>query len=849
MINTTKLGDSVVAENDKTIITRIQNRRGLKQDLPKPLRPGEIGFATDSRQIYIGADTSVTTDSYNKTAKFENVLSAKTTATDLVTDNIIQFKVPHRRYNRNFFNGAVTFTWFPTSYQQANATSGDTVFVTGETVFTDLQGSGAFGATGITVVKNGFELSADGASTASHSNIRSGFDYYFSSGSASNSTHQLTFRTAPEAKDEIGVTYYSNADIYTAITTTNSSSNDIGYGGAGIVGVPGFHAGYNIPSYREIEKKNIRIAASTGVGLIGLNPKHTVIATDVKNTPVAPNFDNNGQFGSATLGNILASRNIQNITSVSGTVANPSGNDYTFTVATGATHYSNFDGKNYAVVSDAATSTWLNGKVLDINTNNATNVVLDLPANTATTVRTLTSINDADPLAPIIAVSNEENIENGDTLYFIDNTNVASLNGEVGTVTAGGGSTSLTVTLSNACVINNTDYSNISFITRKAGVASNIVIISNNHGFADGEEFHTPANTTIVSGNTAVVSATDNTFTAVTVATQTSILEFPVQPYVQDATVSIVPVYNADLLGNTDLQTAMTVVNNDTDFPWSIGMPPAQINSRIYLEENQDTTKNSIGFKLYDDVKGTNTRLGLVNDSYTKSNSTVKSKLEQWLEAVKNNTNMISSVGVNNQYSSVSSGNVYAWAMDIDTATNEAIFVSSEEARNFTSILNNVYFDTENADIRGLLNVKTNIEILTLESQEAGDSDATFTAPLGATLDASVTTRIADLEVDATNHDAHFVEYSMKDRSANTSLTYKRIGTLQITGDVDAQQALFLDNYSDLKDGYTGNVQLTATYDAGTDSVKIDAVNTLSPGVEIDFIFIRRKYQTALTTS
>ena len=44
--------------NLKVIISRIQQRRGLKQDLPQPLRPGEIGFATDSRQVYIGADTA-----------------------------------------------------------------------------------------------------------------------------------------------------------------------------------------------------------------------------------------------------------------------------------------------------------------------------------------------------------------------------------------------------------------------------------------------------------------------------------------------------------------------------------------------------------------------------------------------------------------------------------------------------------------------------------------------------------------------------------------------------------------------------------------------------------------------
>jgi len=38
----------------KIIISRIQNRRGLRQNLPQPLRPGEIGLTGDTRQVWIG---------------------------------------------------------------------------------------------------------------------------------------------------------------------------------------------------------------------------------------------------------------------------------------------------------------------------------------------------------------------------------------------------------------------------------------------------------------------------------------------------------------------------------------------------------------------------------------------------------------------------------------------------------------------------------------------------------------------------------------------------------------------------------------------------------------------------
>ena len=70
-------------------------------------------------------------------------------------------------------------------------------------------------------------------------------------------------------------------------------------------------------------------------------------------------------------------------------------------------------------------------------------------------------------------------------------------------------------------------------------------------------------------------------------------------------------------------------------------------------------------------------------------------------------------VCVNNPFSSVQT---LHGLLNVDNARDEIKFLSSEEARNLTSIVNRCYFDTENTDIKGLLNVKTNIEILTLES-------------------------------------------------------------------------------------------------------------------------------------
>ena len=41
-----------------TKITKMQQRRGLRRDLPLPLAPGEFGLATDSRELFIGNDVT-----------------------------------------------------------------------------------------------------------------------------------------------------------------------------------------------------------------------------------------------------------------------------------------------------------------------------------------------------------------------------------------------------------------------------------------------------------------------------------------------------------------------------------------------------------------------------------------------------------------------------------------------------------------------------------------------------------------------------------------------------------------------------------------------------------------------
>ena len=102
--------------DNKTIVSRIQHRRGLKQDLPQPLRPGEIGLAVDSRQVYIGGDpTNPNSVDFDGVSYFEASASAKDHVISIANNNILAFQVPFVKYKKGEFNGInKNVQWLPT---------------------------------------------------------------------------------------------------------------------------------------------------------------------------------------------------------------------------------------------------------------------------------------------------------------------------------------------------------------------------------------------------------------------------------------------------------------------------------------------------------------------------------------------------------------------------------------------------------------------------------------------------------------------------------------------------------------------------------------------------------------
>lgn len=104
------------------VISRIQNRRGRRENLPQPLLPGEVALTSDTGQAWIGQDPALALASINVYTD-----QLETTAQDIVDDNLAESQFDESFTATNFNSlvvdltgdGSVTLTendilWDPT---------------------------------------------------------------------------------------------------------------------------------------------------------------------------------------------------------------------------------------------------------------------------------------------------------------------------------------------------------------------------------------------------------------------------------------------------------------------------------------------------------------------------------------------------------------------------------------------------------------------------------------------------------------------------------------------------------------------------------------------------------------
>ena len=833
---------------ETTKIVRMQQRRGQKQDLPKPLRPGEIGFATDSRQMYIGADTSdPVSDIYNKTGIFEKTASAQSTTTGIANIQMVKFTVPHKIYDKGFFDGvANVVSWTPATMV---ATSGTTVGREGR-VFGDVTAGSSFinNITGtafipadVKVVKNGVTIVP--SATAS---ISSSEDYFFEQSSTSQSlsshTHTLTLRTPPSGSEEISLSYYSNAAVINAIENAN----------VGLTNKQGFYTAKGIEEYRQISTDNIRVADGIGIGFIGLQFKHIQVATDVKHIPSEADFSN-------TLGTLYLTKKDTVREAVAG-VTDADSITLTGNLVAGSYSLDSVGANPLAGVYTHAYikggSGWFqDGKVVAVTTYDSANATLNatLPSNAASITRKVSSVADASGNINI-TVENVENTQTVDSVRFIDTgSNLSGLHNAVYSISDDAGSinsTSKTIKLDGAYnAAMNSDTNNLFFITYKVEDQSNVIVTSPRHGNLQSDNVvfvnTGAANPT---GSKTIGAVTGNTFVLTTSSNITAnVADLTIKPVVANATVEATPVVSVGLSTASTPASVQTLVNGKNLWPKIASIPGAA--NKMYITHAEAVQKVPFTFALHEDETGTLSALGFRDGEYDRPNATVKAKLEDWLDDIYTSTevNIFKKIYVNaefnSQYASTGTPRFAVWDLNLNSSLGEMSFEERTEARDFAKILNNLYFESVNPDIRGLMNIKTNIEFLTTEALASGTAKTTFSSPEQLSIPSGSNQAVSELNIDFASGDGQvntqFVEYSM---SATTgSGNYRRVGSLMYSGDATINDMVLTDTYSDARSGsLTGNVIFSAEMSGSTGTVKVD--NSLSPATPVTVRYVVRRW-------
>lgn len=367
--------------NSTVIVSRIQNRRGLKQDLPQPLRAGEIGLATDSRQVYIGADAS---SEAGKQLTFEKTASSQEIAESIYNNQIIKFVLPTKSLLGVPADGD----------RQLSYNSNSSIFDSNVTVYHNIETLQPFKSTDVTVTKNGVILSGDNAvqtlidsgniatASAIPDNISSDKDYFFSASNATSNAHIIYFRTPLESTDDIRITYYNKSGVIQTldgdpdtplsnlIIASDSQNN--------------FYDLENIPTFRKISENNIAISPTTGTGYIGLNHKHIAVTADSTGDMTDPN--------STSFANLLISRNDKDSTDT----YSSDGSTITVNYDNSAIDYNASSNLNFIYVTGTGDSN-IDGNHYQLSSSNSTALVFSatstVASNAAITHRPIHSVD------------------------------------------------------------------------------------------------------------------------------------------------------------------------------------------------------------------------------------------------------------------------------------------------------------------------------------------------------------------------------------------------------------------------------------------------------------------------
>lgn len=882
----------MATSNNNVVISRIQNRRGLKQDLPQPLREGELGLALDSSQVYIGGDIDSTTSNISS---FESTTSAVSLTQDIANTRIIHFTVPHKRLLAGHFDGVGTTAQWTTDSNTFTG-SGLTVFegnitvtVTG-TVSANISSSNSvvlssansfievgdvvtgneitgtvtvtavsdatitlssnqtlttansltftpnniksistnenFKATDVVVLKNDTVLSGDNSNYSPATSK----DYSFSTTSLASNTHVLNLRVAPTTSDKLYLTYYSNSSILKSLnnsgviypgTTTNSFYNE-----------------YSIPTYRQLNTDLVRVSPTTGTGHIGLEYKHIAVFED-SSTISSPS--------SLSLGNFLISDNSLQSASTVGVSASGS----TVTISTGSSNSPSYGNAgatyDYVYITDADNPVWLNNKALPVSNVQSSTMEVSLPSgNSFATIRSVTAGASGAGNAVTIT-GNVEGLVQGDYVY-LTGSNASVFTSQPYQVTGVNGITSFTVVQGGVTEITGgLDYINYG----SDNTGANVQIVSSLHGLPATSTISlagTSNATAIANGSKTLKSRiTNNTFFIPATAALSSTVTGTFSPTMGSATVvKHTPVNSINLSNSTTLDSVISVFQGISEFP-SISYIPDTTN-QIYVTTKASfdslgsSSSGGLEFTLHEDTSSTMAGLSLPVGSKTRNTNTIKAKLETWISGlvVSKNVPLFTSAQSNTKFSNLAPNlGTYNLAITNEDANKFITFTTREQASDFNHIANQIYFKTANPDIKGLLNLNTNIELLTSLSSGGGSKVTTFDDVESVSIPASASAHtVATLST--SSYDSYVIDYTVTFDGTSDG-NYRRVGQLHASSFYNSNTGnatvVFRDDATDVADTVSGTVSFSATVDPTTNtSILVNALSSVNKITSMKFV-------------
>jgi len=862
--------------NLKVIISRIQQRRGLKQELPQPLRPGEIGFATDSRQVYIGADTAdATSSTYNKQVVFETTQNAQDLTKSLANSQIIKFEVPHIRFPKgsgNFNSATKQISWNPTTSSTYTISDGTTatrtVFpanvtapggnVSAASINQNFTNS-TFNAENLTVIVAGKTQTGD--DDGSGATVNAAFDYNFISGSGSASDHIINFRSAPANSEDVSISYYGNTQVISLLTAGGAVTNG--------ASTTGFYTAKGIPEWQKLDHNNIFVNGEVGTGYIGLEAKHIdVVGTGSGIANIA----------SVTVGNVIAAKNPSDVSLYGGSAtydaAKYSGTFVTSTVGSGivtfvsgttvlglkhqgdaanpngSQEYVYIEGLNAAGITEAG---YLHQKILPIKntTDVATSTfIVDTPANTFTVARDVTSAGSG---ATLTITGNTDGLAIGNYVDFAG-TNATEFTSNPYAITA---VTGTTFTVANTgSTVTGAKADNLTVVPFNNATRTNVVVTSAKNGLTTAQNvtFSVAVGSVNAATSTAVIGADTNTF-EVASGDVAETVTGTFSPVLTNITANVgvssgILLKLAPASGVKTLNSAIADINTYGNWIKISTIPNSTDTTYV---RSSDQTEYALFNDPVDGISswgniGINLALA-TNNKYLKSEKTVKVKFEQWLKTLvaEGKPNVLSTVYINNQYESANPFGTYD--LDINSTTGEIDFDGHEEAGNFSELVNKLYFEKSNANIKGLTTIKTNIELLTNEATAASSSTLEYSEPNAITLVNNGVAVVSSLGTDSTIIDTLMVDYVI-DARLSGGLFYNKIGTLQYSANPNANGGAGTVVIQDLGTEYgdsgvtiNDGVQFTAAISSGTVTISSNVSISPTPG-NVSMKYITRRWKS-----